>query len=143
MPFTYNNQLQGLLTHEDATKSIKLAEQSTKLAEQSTNLTAESKKVAEETKKLAEETSKLTEQAVKDSSAMKTTAIMTMLFLPGTFFAALFSLPLLKWDGSDVVQKRFWVYWAFTIPTTLFVFAAWRILTMGRYFVNRARVHEE
>ncbi|KAF2830362.1 hypothetical protein CC86DRAFT_452807 [Ophiobolus disseminans] len=34
----------------------------------------------------------------KDTSSMKTIAIMTMIFLPATFFAALFSVPLLQWD---------------------------------------------
>jgi len=132
MPCTYKNQLQGLLTHEDATKSIKLAEQSTKMAKESiiltaesTKLTAESKKLAEKMKRLAQQTKKLTKRAVKDSSSMKTIAIMTMLFLPGTFFAALFSVPMLKRDSVDIVQRKFWVYWVCTIPTTLFVFAVW------------------
>ncbi|ORX98194.1 hypothetical protein BCR34DRAFT_548229 [Clohesyomyces aquaticus] len=65
----------------------------------------------------------------EDSSAMKTIAVMTMLFLPGTFFAALFAMPLLKWDGSQVIQNRFWVYWAFTLPATALVFLVWKVLT--------------
>jgi Mg2+ and Co2+ transporter CorA len=60
---------------------------------------------------------------------MKTIAVMTMLFLPGTFFAALFALPLLQWTEPRIIQKNFWIYWAFTIPTTALVFVVWNILT--------------
>jgi FtsH-binding integral membrane protein len=60
-----------------------------------------------------------------DSASMKTVAIMTMAFLPATFFAALFAVPSLRWDQADVIQKNFWVYWVFTIPTTAAVFLLW------------------
>src|SRR5262245_53492423 len=53
----------------------------------------------------------------KDSTAMKTVAVMTMVFLPATFFAALFAVPTLKWDEDTVVQKKFYIYFAFTLPT--------------------------
>jgi hypothetical protein len=56
---------------------------------------------------------------------MKTIAVMTMVFLPATFFAAFFSLPLLQWDEPKVVHDKFWIYWAFTIPSTATVFAVW------------------
>lgn len=61
---------------------------------------------------------------------MKTISIMTMLFLPGTYFAALFSMPTLQWgDASSIVRGRFWIYWAFTIPTTCCVFLVWAAST--------------
>jgi Mg2+ and Co2+ transporter CorA len=42
-------------------------------------------------------TSKNIAQAAKDDSyAMKTVAVMTVAFLPATFFAALFAMPLLQ-----------------------------------------------
>jgi hypothetical protein len=63
---------------------------------------------------------------------MKTIAIMTMVFLPATFFAALFAIPTLQWEGPTVVQPRFWVYWAFTIPCTVLVFSVW-------YFILRRK----
>ena len=114
-----------------------LAEESRKIAVQSTALATESQK-------LATLTAELTRQSVRDSSAMKTIAVMTMLFLPGTFFAALFSLPLLKWDASNVVQTKFWIYWVFTVPTTVLVFAAWRVLTMEDppFHCLKPRVHD-
>jgi Mg2+ and Co2+ transporter CorA len=72
---------------------------------------------------------KLAEVARDNSSSMKVVAIMTMAFLPATFFAALFSVPSLKWDAETVVTDRFWVFWAFTLPSTLLIFALWAGIT--------------
>ncbi|KAH8173346.1 corA-like mg2+ transporter protein [Sarocladium implicatum] len=54
----------------------------------------------------------------RDGSSMKTIAIMTMAFLPGTFFAAFFSMPMRKDDA-------FWIYWVCAIPATAMVFVLW------------------
>lgn len=59
---------------------------------------------------------------------MKTVAVMTMAFLPATFFAALFSMPSLQSDDPSVIRPRFWVYLAFTLPTTVLVFGLWQLL---------------
>ncbi|KAK1778709.1 hypothetical protein QBC45DRAFT_327669 [Copromyces sp. CBS 386.78] len=63
--------------------------------------------------------------AREDSSAMKSIAILTMFFLPGTFFAALFAMPSVGWDQP----RHFALYWAFTIPATILTFAIWAALT--------------
>lgn len=64
-----------------------------------------------------------------DSTSMKVIAVMTMVFLPGTFFAALFAVPSLKWDANPVVQDSFWIYWTFTLSTTALVVTLWLLLT--------------
>jgi len=56
---------------------------------------------------------------------MKTIAIMTMIFLPPTFFATLFAMPLLRWDGPKVIQPAFGIYWAASLPTTAAVLLIW------------------
>lgn len=56
---------------------------------------------------------------------MKTVAVMTMAFLPATFLAALFAVPMLQWQEENVVSGRFWIYWAFTLPCTALVFLIW------------------
>lgn len=86
-----------MLTHEDAAINLELADSSRRIAEASKH----------------------------DSSAMKTIAVMTMAFLPATFFAALFAVPSLDWDSNDVIKGNFWVYWAFTLPATALVFMIW------------------
>ncbi|KAI1876926.1 uncharacterized protein JN550_000998 [Neoarthrinium moseri] len=67
----------------------------------------------------------LAEDAKKDTSDMKVIALMTMGFLPATFFAALFAIPSLDWDRPGVVTENFWIYWACTVPTTFLIFIIW------------------
>lgn len=64
-----------------------------------------------------------------DSNAMKTIAVMTMFFLPGTFFATLFAIPSLHWTDAQVISGRFWIYWGFTLPCTaviILIYKYWR-----------------
>lgn len=75
-----------------------------------------------------------------DSSAMKAIAFVTMAFLPATFFAALFAMPLFKWEESLVVQSRFWVYLAFVLPTTATIPVIWFFVARRQH---RARVELE
>ncbi|KAI0423601.1 hypothetical protein F5Y09DRAFT_207430 [Xylaria sp. FL1042] len=103
-----SNVLFTLLTHEDAAVSADMAKSSHELAEHSAYLA---------------------ERAKQDSSAMKTITVITMAFLPGTFFATLFALPTLDWKGKTIVTDDFWVYWAFTLPTTALIFLLWLTLT--------------
>ncbi|KAK8115524.1 hypothetical protein PG984_012026 [Apiospora sp. TS-2023a] len=55
----------------------------------------------------------------KDAVVMKGIGYLTLLFLPATFFSTLFSMPSLS--GPGFVSEQFWVFWAFTIPTTIIV----------------------
>ncbi|PMD29435.1 hypothetical protein L207DRAFT_538850 [Hyaloscypha variabilis F] len=69
-------------------------------------------------------------ESKRDSSAMKAIALLTMLFLPGTFVAAFFAMPLFNWEASassDVLLSRFWIYWAVTVPATVIVLVLWRM----------------
>ena len=87
----------------------------------------------------------------QDSTAMKTLAFITTLFLPATFVAVSpFSLPIpqatltnycqtvfstgmFNWQSSvpssssRIVSSYFWIYWAFTIPLTIIVAFSWRL----------------
>ncbi|KAK8074241.1 hypothetical protein PG994_005140 [Apiospora phragmitis] len=65
----------------------------------------------------------LADRARRDGSTMKVIALMTMAFLPATFFAALWSIPVLEDPG--LTKDNFWVYWAFTVPTTIVIFFVW------------------
>ncbi|MCG8688105.1 MAG: CorA family divalent cation transporter [Desulfobacterales bacterium] len=56
---------------------------------------------------------------------MKTIAIMTMIFLPGSFFAAIFAMPVLDWETEGVVHRKFWIYLALTLPSTLVIGIVW------------------
>ncbi|KAK8877072.1 hypothetical protein PGQ11_002018 [Apiospora arundinis] len=65
----------------------------------------------------------LADRARRDGSTMKVIALMTMGFLPATFYAALWSIPVLEEPG--LTKDDFWVYWAFTVPTTIVIFLVW------------------
>ncbi|ETS79640.1 hypothetical protein PFICI_09493 [Pestalotiopsis fici W106-1] len=104
----------ALLTHRDAETSVQQAEASHEIAK----------------------------AAKRDSSDMKTIAIMTMAFLPATFLAALFAIPSLDWQSDDVIQSNHWVYWAFTIPATILVFFLWYLLNQ-RDFLRCLKSHKD
>ncbi|KAI0384206.1 hypothetical protein F5Y04DRAFT_238250 [Hypomontagnella monticulosa] len=63
-----------------------------------------------------------------DSSAMKTVAFLTMAFLPATFLCAVFSMSFFNYNADANtwnLSSKFWIYWAFAIPTTLGTFVLW------------------
>lgn len=72
----------------------------------------------------------LAESQHRDSLSMKTLAIVTMVFLPGSFISALFSTSMFDWDSVDPTSNsigvktmpQFGLYWAITIPLTFVTF---------------------
>jgi hypothetical protein len=66
-------------------------------------------------------------ESKRDSSSMKTLAVVTMVFLPGTFIATFFAMPLFDWHApyGQIVDKRIWIYFLVTIPLTIFTSAVW------------------
>ena len=98
--------------------------------------------------RIGRDTHILARESKRDSTAMKAIAIVTMFFLPGTFLSSLFSIDLFKWDashGNEVVNRRIWVYWAFTIPITILVvvlYLLWEKFAMNIY-TNRLQREED
>ena len=105
-----------------------------KLASDSLRLTQASLELGELTRQIAEDSK-------RDSTSMKAIAAVTMCFLPGTFAASLFAMPIFRWDepsGNDVINHRIWVYWAVTIPlTALTVSLYW----LWDHIMNKPRRH--
>ena len=76
----------------------------------------------------------------RDSASMKSLAVVSMFFLPGTFVASLFGMPLFDW-GSDVSNNqaeniaiwgpRLGLFLAVTLPLMLLTFLTW-VLWMWR-----------
>jgi len=59
-----------------------------------------------------------------DSSSMRTIAILTMIFLPGSYVSALFSMSFFKLTGDDnniSVSSDGWIYIVVTVPLTFLV----------------------
>lgn len=81
----------------------------------------------------------LAASASRDSTSMKILAFISALFLPGSFISELFSSRLFDWHNEfsdQVLSKRFWMYWAISIPLTLITVArwgAWWNFELGRF----------
>ncbi|KIX05485.1 uncharacterized protein Z518_06357 [Rhinocladiella mackenziei CBS 650.93] len=68
------------------------------------------------------------EEARRDSSSMKTIAALTLIFLPATFVASIFSMSMFNWQaesGGLVTSRWIWVYFVIAIPLTLMVLVFW------------------
>jgi hypothetical protein len=79
----------------------------------------------------------------RDSSAMKVLAVITALFLPGTYIATLFSMSMFDWQGgnnssasngtasssseSAIVMPYIWIYCLISAILTITVVIGWRI----------------
>ena len=85
----------------------------------------------------------------RDSYAMKSLAVMSMIFLPGMAVAvshevlpqlvsrslllipstqAVFETSLFNWQAQkagDILSNRFWIYWAVVIPLTATILSIW------------------
>ncbi|KAK0746654.1 hypothetical protein B0T18DRAFT_412099 [Schizothecium vesticola] len=66
----------------------------------------------------------------QDSSQMRSIALVTMVFLPGTFFASFFSMTFFNWNPGNssetqesIASGNIWIYFALTIVSTFITFA--------------------
>lgn len=92
------------------------------------------------THKDAEASKEIAEAAKRDSSAMKTIAVVTMVFLPATFLAALFALPVLEFERKvDIRMNGFSLYWILACPLTVLVFIVWGLVTQREVFMKLIR----
>jgi Mg2+ and Co2+ transporter CorA len=116
-------KLWNLITREDTRSSIAL--------------TTSNLRVAQDAKSLTELALKVAQDAKNDSHAMKTIAFLTMVFLPGTFFAAFFTMPL--FDEKWIEKRPLWLYWTLTLATTFVVLAVWAGVTLKKGWRRRGR----
>jgi len=76
----------------------------------------------------------ISKAAQSDSRAMRTIAILTLLFLPGTFISTLLAMPFFSVltdseTGAErwSVSNKFWIYWAITAPITIITVSSWLV----------------
>lgn len=61
-----------------------------------------------------------------DSLSMKTLVAVSVVFLPGTFVASFFAMPLFDLqDNSMSVSNKFWINWIVSIPLTIINIVIW------------------
>ncbi|KAI1769317.1 hypothetical protein GGR53DRAFT_153758 [Hypoxylon sp. FL1150] len=71
----------------------------------------------------------------RDSTQMRSIALVTMIFLPVTSVASIFSMGVFNWTASTeqtVLTFYFWVYVAIAGGLTLVTVGTWWVLTRGR-----------
>ncbi|KAL4998899.1 hypothetical protein BDV10DRAFT_165999 [Aspergillus recurvatus] len=66
-----------------------------------------------------------------DSNMMKTVAVVSMVYLPGTFVSGLFGTNFFSFQADPgntwLMANEFWLYWAVTLPLTLATVVIWAI----------------
>lgn len=75
---------------------------------------------------VADASRQLAHEARRDGSSMKTIAVLTMFFLPATFFSSLFSMPSFEDKQPDALTR---IYWSYTVPVTAAVLILWAAIT--------------
>ncbi|KAF2687628.1 hypothetical protein K458DRAFT_484890 [Lentithecium fluviatile CBS 122367] len=71
----------------------------------------------------------------QDSKVMRSIALVTMVFLPGTFFATVFSMTFFDWftdDGKARVSHYLWVYFLITVVFTCVTVGSWYFFVVHR-----------
>jgi heme/copper-type cytochrome/quinol oxidase subunit 2 len=66
---------------------------------------------------------------------MRSIALVTMVFLPGTFLAAVFSMTFFDWSGEGGktrVSSYLWIYITITAVFTLLTVGSWYFLVLHR-----------
>ncbi|KAH7380991.1 hypothetical protein BKA64DRAFT_685465 [Cadophora sp. MPI-SDFR-AT-0126] len=73
--------------------------------------------------------------AGRDSRHMRSIALLTMVFLPGTFLASFFSMTFFNWsasDGEGQVSAYIWIYVLVTLCFTLATVGTWYYFVIWR-----------
>lgn len=63
-----------------------------------------------------------------DGAATKALTLLAASFLPATFICALFSMSFFSYEPETgwVMSAKIWIYFAFSVPITIFTVALWR-----------------
>ncbi|KAH8890696.1 hypothetical protein GQ53DRAFT_794693 [Thozetella sp. PMI_491] len=110
-------------TRDQAKESLNIATETKHLTEETTKVLHETQKETEASRQLAIQSQRLGEEMMKDSVAMKTVALVTVLFLPGTSFAAILAMPFFTGESSPLSKPDLvWVWVVLTVPATIVCF---------------------
>lgn len=84
-------------------------------------------KLQKTTADLTETSTEIARHTSHDSTSMKILAVITALFLPGTFVASLLALNVFDglWQEKGTGYSHLWIYFVIDIPLTLITMAGW------------------
>ncbi|KAB8278152.1 hypothetical protein BDV30DRAFT_156224 [Aspergillus minisclerotigenes] len=84
----------------------------------------------------------MAKSALVDNTMMKAVAIVSLVYLPGTFVSGIFGMNFFNFDTNEPgamtwsLSDNVWLYWLVTIPLTLTTMAVW-ILWFNRDVITR------
>ena len=116
----YAQTVYSLSAQRDNSLSIQLAESSLQISEAIRSDNLAMKAIAENSRIIAEESKIVATESLRKNDAMRSIAVVTMLFLPPTFIATLFSTSFFNLQSQDgpVVSPWIWLYILLTAVLT-------------------------
>ena len=123
----YAQTIYSLSAQRDNSLSIQLAESSLQISEAMRSDNLAMKAIAENSRIIAEESKILATESLRKNDAMRSIAVVTMLFLPPTFIATLFSTSFFNFQSRDgpVVSPWIWLYILLTAVLTVVIQGLW------------------
>ncbi|KAK8030942.1 hypothetical protein PG990_000676 [Apiospora arundinis] len=87
--------------------------------------------IAKSTMETTSWTVEISKAAQRDSSHMRSIAVLTMAFLPGTFVATVFSMNFFDWQGGaeGILSPYIWIFVVVVFVLTALTLAIWRFWT--------------
>ena len=117
----------SLIAQHDNSLSIQLAESSLQISEATRSDNLALKAIAENSRVIAEESKIVAMESLRKNDAMRSITVVTMLFLPPTFIATLFSTSFFNFQSRDgpVVSPWIWLYVLLTVVLTVVIQGLW------------------
>lgn len=115
----------SLTAQRDSEDSLNLA----RLSQKQNDINIQISKFAAYESRLS---NKMAKSSLKYGADMQVIAAVTLVFLPGTFVATLFSTSFWNFQHEDtgkIVSKWIWLYCVVTVVLTLAVLATWRFVS--------------
>ncbi|KAF2678699.1 hypothetical protein K458DRAFT_348121 [Lentithecium fluviatile CBS 122367] len=125
-------------TQAEAEQSLSIATQTRHLTEETTKILHATQQETKASYQLAAQSQRLTKEMMKDSGAMRTVALLTAFFLPGTSFAAILSMPFFSEDSFLKGPHKIWIWVILTLPATLLCFGFYFLWSRSQ---TRRRAH--
>ncbi|KAF7198511.1 Notoamide biosynthesis cluster protein M' [Pseudocercospora fuligena] len=77
-------------------------------------------------------TGQIAQSSSEDSAAMRTISFLGLIFLPGTFISAIFSMSFFNFEPPNNattqewrMSSKFWIFWVFCVPITAATILLW------------------
>ncbi|OTA87742.1 hypothetical protein M434DRAFT_15302 [Hypoxylon sp. CO27-5] len=84
--------------------------------------------------KISKSTMEISRATQRDGSQMRSIALLTMIFLPGTFVATIFSMSFFNWKLKEdvMISPQIWIYAVITALLTVVTIGIWHYFTVER-----------